>query len=361
MARPVLPLGVHFGDGLARWVRGEQQHVLDRLDLFARAGYQFVRTWTVLTGDYWRGSDVGPWTPHYRDHLASFASAVRSRGLKWLVSQGDLWQLDRAGREAVREALLSSLDRVDLVGMDGGNEVMNNGGASPAQVAEWLQPIARRWPDLILSTTSPMEGADEADDRASRRAWEIPPASTFDQHYLGDWSRSIRVQFNAGHERVTFRFGWASEPRGPGRRVSVHRVERVGALCAMAVAAAIGKQAFVYFCGPGVRSDEGERFDQMPGFFEVPRTVALLPPTLHAWRTTHGGVRAERPWFHVTDDPGHRTMRVDQAIDDTTGEAVALAYNEVPARLGDHRLIRGTITRTERLGDEAILYLGRVA
>ena len=42
------------------------------------------------------------------------------------------------------------------------------------------------------------------------------------------------------------------------------------------------RQGWVYFCGPGVISDEGETFAQMPGFACVPSVAAMLPEGRHA-------------------------------------------------------------------------------
>ena len=328
-AGPILPVYCHAGDLLARVARGEAPIVEQILNVIGAAGYHGVRTWTVLEGAYWHGMEVGPWGATYRDVLLRFCAMLRARALRWQCSQGDLWHLMSGDRIAVRGALLDALTPDVLSALDGANEAANNGCDDPSAVANWLHPLAQRFPHVVSLSSYPEEATPEAHGEAVR-AWTQWSATIFDQHLARpDDVGNIRVQFNAGYERPegTPRLGAASEPRGPGQRVSGHRVTDPHVLQQMALAAAMSGQSYTYFCGPGVRSDEPEQFVGMPGFREVPALIHSLPQDCHRWLRCHGGRRWEGTRVYAVVPDGSPTVRADHAIA-PDGRFLAHIYGE---------------------------------
>lgn len=353
MARPFLPCFLHYGDALAEFWR-RPQHVADTLDRIADAGYQGVRAWTVLTGDFWAGRDVGPWLSIYDDVLLNFQRVLRERGLQWLVSQGDLWQLDASGREATRAALLRTLDRNVVAGIDGANEPQNNGGARPQDIRAWLDPFIRAWPGLVWSLGSPVsEDVGDLDDFSG---------VVFDVHgFRGDhWWDKLRHIFTLTYkgERPPprCRLGVQSEGFGPGPFVSGVRNQHEltgDVMAAAAVLSTLARQWWVYF--PGFEKGTGDV--AQAGFTETPKALALLPRDVMTYQhLVHGGPSQSRRVFEVTDASGAKTMRCDHAISDS-GAFVCLAYGP---NLQDHRQVRGTVDVRHQFGNAAILYIGRL-
>jgi hypothetical protein len=292
---PRLPVLCHAGDLLSRWQRGQHTAVGEILDTIRSAGYHGVRTWSFLTGSYWTGRQV----EITYDGLMGYCAALRARELKLLLSQGDLWQsqVSTTVRHRVRQIILDTLAeggvRDVLCGLDAANEPVNNGGATPQQLTDWLRPIAERAPDLPISTGAVGEIiGDRPGDYAQRRKdYAVSPARMHEHHISGSVEQLIGRHWTEGYESPTW-LHRASEPRGPGQRVSGTRVTDPYVLQLMAVASVMSGGEYTYFCGPGVISDEGESFAAMPGFREVPPLIASLPQDLHLWPTRcHGGAR----------------------------------------------------------------------
>jgi hypothetical protein len=127
--------------------------------------------------------------------------------------------------------------------------------------------------------------------------------------------------------RLMRRNGWNSEGPGIGNRVSAidNRDEMTGAtMCGLAAMSFMMRMAYVNFYGVGVISDDGgsQTFDQMPGFFDVPKVRTLVPadvmrysgPIFHGgetWRNdrtfaARGEVRAD----HVVHHDGRRVIGI---------------------------------------------------
>jgi hypothetical protein len=143
--------------------------------------------------------------------------------------------------------------------------------------------------DLALSTGAIGElPSDTPDTYAARRRQY---ADGLHEHHIAGSSGAqiIARHWTEGYESPTW-LHRASEPRGPGRRVSGTRITDPAVLQLMAVASVMSGGEYTYFCGPGVISDEDERFSDMAGFREVPALIASLPQDLHTWpRRCHGG------------------------------------------------------------------------
>ena len=359
-AGPILPVYCHAGDVLARLARGEGTQVEQILTVIAAAGYHGVRTWTVLEGAYWQGMEVGPWMAHYRDLLVRFCALLRARELRWQVSQGDLWHLGAGAREDVRAALLDALTPDILASIDGANEAANNGCPDPQEIVRWLTPLTHRFPHAVVSLSSYPEEATPDAHAATVQAWTQHPATIVDHHLARpDDVGNIRVQFNAGYERAPGvpSLGAASEPRGPGQRVSGHRVTDVHVLQQMAVAAAMSGQSYTYVCGPGVRSDEPEQFVDMPGFREVPALIHALPQDCHRWLRCHGGRRWVSARVYAVVPDGSPTVRADQAIA-PDGRFLAHVYGDGwPACVTERRHV---IELQRDFGTHGRLLIGRL-
>jgi hypothetical protein len=366
----VLPVILHAGDLLAQWAHGEQERVRAILQQAKTAGYTGVRTWSVLAGPYWRGLEVGPWTPNYAGLLHEFAAALRAHGLVWAVSQGDLWRagLSEGSRTETLEALIAMGQAYPDVAalFDAGNEAWSRGDGDPTPnervLAQWLARLAARVPGRMYTVTAPPDG----EIREEQLQYHLPPSTLISVHGYrgGHWYDKVRHIFSTSYDGEAgppaTRLIFQSEPFGPGELVSASRNKHELSAAVMqlsAVMATMSRQMWTYFCSPGVKLTTGERFTDMPGFRETPAAVALLPKDIMRWpRLTHGGRRDG--WFEVTESTDE--VRVDQVLS-ADGRAVALAYGP---RIAAHRQTRGTVHARHEFRDETglkgVLYLGEM-
>lgn len=325
---PKLVAVCHAGDLLSRFVR-DQGTVARHLDDIAAAGYVGVRTWTVLYGDYWR-QRTGELSPahqaDYWDHLRTFAVALRARGLRWLVSQGDLmrWEPSSGGRRDYLRRLAEQLvacGGLDVVlGVDAGNETWQNGEDDPARLEDALRAFLAVIPAPIRTLTSPY-----AEEEANRY---LTSTTLRDIHSSRDaWPTPARRVFNIGYEADPHVYTVQSEGPGPGPHVSVMAEPAVflepETMGVLAACHAIGKALYVYMSSPGVISDEP--FGTYPAFGLVPRLFALLPSQVQTWAVFHGGAnRALSPW-RILEAPDPSTdVRCDHA--GNGDEAVCVIY-----------------------------------
>ena len=319
---PILPVFCHLGDGFSRY-RRDPDAVRRLLDDVARAGFHGVRTWTYLTGSYWAGRecDAG-WQ---RDQWWTFAQEVSVRRLQMIVSQGDMWQADRETRQRVYEAVRDT-PRAAIAFCDAGNEVPNNGWGTPTECADWIAGL----PGILSLSTTQSETA------ADLHRWSRSPAMIYDEHGYrgGNWWDPVRHVMNVAFEnRPPDRpLGMQSEPFGVGSRVTGvdHMDELTDAVMAFAgIVSVMTGQAWVWFSGPGVISDEADRLQDMPGFWSTPPAVAQLPPDIMSYRTlVHGGSsQGNKRVYGVTDEPG--STRCDHAIHDD-GRFICCIYGPDP-------------------------------
>jgi hypothetical protein len=295
---PVLPLYAHAGD-LFWLFTTDRARAESELNDVAAAGYQGVRTWAALGcgpntpagcpgGAYWKGREVGPEiTPDYWGQVRAFADALRARGLRAVWSQGDIGQLrDRRG-------YMTQLAQVDLAApfidfLDCGNEAWQTGEPDPGRLAQCVGYYQQAGGRAIRSLTSPPgEGKDELD------RFSIDPAQVFDVHTFRDnhsWDKRRHI-FSIPYEvKPVRRFGIGSEPPGGGELVSVtankHELDDES-VPLLAVASMIGRQAFVWFSGEGVKLQRGLKSE--PGFYTTPKAVDLLPKDVMAFPVLHHG------------------------------------------------------------------------
>lgn len=321
---PVLPVFCHFGDAISRWVRNPDP-VLRLLDAIKAAGYHGIRPWDFLAGPYWAGRDVD--VSRHPELFAAFGQALLERGLQAVLSQGDLWQANSATRQRVKDTIRDAFPRAAIAFLDAGNEVPNNGGASPTDCAAWISGL----PGILSLSTS------QSELKVDLTRWSRSPAHIFDEHTwrAGQWYDLVRHGFNVGFENRPDdrRLGIGSEGPGVGDRVTgmSHPHQMTDDVMAfLGAISLLARQAFVWFSGPGVISDESERLQDMPGFASVPQLAARLPRDVMTYaRLVHGGQNggSDRV-FGVTDEPG--TTRCDQAVDPASGRFAAAIYGPAP-------------------------------
>jgi hypothetical protein len=359
--RPVLPILCHFGDAFSRWSRGQQGAVAADLDDIAAAGYHGIRFWSTLGGDsaYWHGRGVTPnETPDYWSHLEAFMTALRDRGLVCQLSQGDVRNNVIPDR---RNFAYEMADRVNRVGphvvalFEGANESRDTGEPDARRLAEFVSAFHERCPQPLVALSS----YTGTEDVSVLNEFSRSPANVFVCHGYrgGKWWDKVRHIMSLVYEgKPSKRLGWQGEPAGPGALVSAidnrHELD-ADALCAMALMSLMTRQAWVYFCGPGVKSDDGERLQDMPGFREVPQVRALLPADV-MWfdQIFHGG----ETWARQRVFAAQGDVRADHAMA-ADGRMAVLIYG--PGSLDVPQTRAAQIDKDVRFGNKARLVVGR--
>jgi hypothetical protein len=352
---PVLPIFCHFGEAFSRYTRNRDA-VRHQLDVIAQAGYHGIRFWTVLSGDYWRGREVGEnFTPDYWGQMRDFLNDIKARRLRAVISQGGMGPVDVPDRFGFARRMSDILDQTgtaDVVALfEGANESWQTGESDPRRLAQFVGWVKNRHPATITTISSPPgEGRDELN------AWSIPPADLFDVHGYrgGRWWDKVRHIFSIPYEgQPDKRLGWQGEPAGPGAAVSVtenkHELDddTLAAMCAMSL---MSRQAWCYMSGPGVLFDSP--IHDQPGFWTVPRMRDALPADVMNFDTLiHGGTR----WANERIFAAEGETRCDHALSGDGRFAVviygpALSYSQVrPA----------TIEKVTDLGGKARVIVGR--
>ena len=353
----VLPVVCHLGDGLSRWMR-DPGGVLVELSAIADAGYDGVRAWTVLGGSsYWAGREISPEMGEaYWTAVRGFVSALRSFGLRWLVSGGDMLRLlpTRGQRQAFMMRLAQELTLEDVLGVDAGNEALWNGETSATEMRHAVEAFRSVLPCGVWSLTSP--GGEEKADL------DTYSGSVFDVHgYRGGrfWDK-LRHMFSIVYEQQpSKRLGIQSEPFGPGALVSAseNKAELTTEVMQLAVAQSLlSRQMWVYFCGAGVKSDAGERLSEAPGFREIPSIARQLPRDVMRFSTLcHGG--ASQRGRRIFAVPGTDETRADHAIS-ADGRFVVCIYG--PSWRGVTQERAATIHTTILCGDAGSILIGSV-
>jgi hypothetical protein len=364
--RPVLPILCHYGDGFSRWSRGQQGAVSADLDDIASVGHHGVRFWSTLGlddhgGGYWAGRAVGPtYTPDYWAHLQAFLEAIRDRGMVCQFSLGDT---RRVAVPDLRDYAYRAGDVVNAVGSHvvalglEVNEDRDTGNQGAAKLSEFNRWFREKCPHVLvgLSAFTGTEDVEVLND------YSRSPANVFVCHGYrgGKWFDKVRHIMSLVYEgKPSKRLGWQGEPAGPGSRVSAidnrHELD-ADALCAMAIMSLMTRQAWVYFSGPGVISDEGERLQDMPGFREVPQVRTLLPPDVMRFdQIFHGG----ETWARQRVFAAQGEVRADHVMAND-GRFACLIYG--PGGLSVPQTRAATIDKDVTFGNKARLVVGRAA
>ncbi|MDD5366953.1 MAG: hypothetical protein PHR30_16570 [Gallionellaceae bacterium] len=355
---PVNPVFCHAGDLFALYVR-DPETVRGQLDVVRDAGYMGIRFWTTLGGDYWtsKGREVGEsTTPDYWGRLATFLGDLHARGLRNIISQGDVGLL--ADRPAFMRRLGTTIDAVGAevaASVDAGNEAWQTGEPDPVRLAEMVTWFRAVCPGPLLTLTSP-----PGETKAELDAYSLDPADLYDVHGYrgGHWWDKVRHIFSLAYEgQPARRLGVQSEPTGPGPLVSVTEYQDEltdDTLAAMAVMSLMSRQAWVYMSSHGV-SWQGP-LERQPGFYSVPKAVALLPPDITSWPTLiHGGER----WAGTRVFAAWGDVRADQACSADGRVACLLDGPASVIQATPERPI--VVTTDERLSPHVRLVVGRLA
>ncbi len=332
-----LPVLCHAGDLLALYVRDPSWAEVE-LDTIAATGYLGVRTWTWLDGPYWEGlgRTITPEEAGYWGAVDRFAGALRVRGLRWLVSQGDMlryaWDR-RAFMHQLAETLRDAGGLQIVCGVDGGNESWKNGESDPIRLREAVDAFRIVLDVPIWSLTSPSDEKPADLDRYS--------GSVYDVHgYRGDHvADKIRHAFSIPFEgKPACRLGIQSEPPGPGAIEESGLVSSMGhwgemdaeAMALLTAMHLMARQMSVYFSSPGVSCRERGEFSRQPGFRESAVIASVLPPDLMRFQTLcHGGDSQRGRRVLCATGKDDYLIRADHAIHDD-GRFVIIAYAATP-------------------------------
>ena len=297
-AGPTLPLFCHAGDLFALWIRNSVR-ATEQLKVVADAGYQGIRVWTLLGGDYWTSKDrnVGPtMSSSYWTELERFMQTVNTLGLKLALSQGDIGQLgtDMEKRKAFARRVAATAKAADGTGhvvafFDGGNEAWQTGEPDPVRLAAFVQAYRDGGGTALLTLTSP-----PGEEAAELNAFSIDPADIYDVHGYrgGRFYDKIRHIFSIAYEGLPKRrLGIQSEPAGSGKLVSVtDNINELNhaAVGLLGVMSLLTRQAWVWFSGEGVWVQAG--LETEAGFANTPKLCALLPKDLMQFQSLqHSG------------------------------------------------------------------------
>ncbi len=352
---PVLPIFCHFGEAFSRYTRNPDA-VRRQLDQIAQAGYHGIRFWMALTNPFWSGREVSEaFTPDYWGKLRSFLRDLEARQLRAVISQGDISPRDIPDRVGHMRQLSDVLDQVGpdntVAWIEGGNETWQNGENDPRKLAQFMQLVENRHPNVLKTLSSP-----PGETPAELDAWSIDPADMFDVHgsRSGHYWDKIRHIFSIAYEgNLRRRLGWQGEPTGPGAAVSVTENKQElddDTLAGMAAMSLMARQAWCYMSGPGVLFDSP--IDAQPGFFSVPKVRDALPRDVMGFqRLIHGGQRwANERIFEVIGD-----TRCDHALSDD-GRFVVVIYGP---QLTYNQVRPATIDKVTDLGGKVRIVVGR--
>lgn len=369
--RPALPILWHMGDVFSLVAHGKIGIAERIISNGRRAGFHGFRGWPTLGlddrgGGFWAGRQVGPtyeniygrgydaWERVVTDvfHLAA------DHGLGIQISQGDVRPVAIPDRREYAERLGNLINRLDprrVLLWEGANESRDTGEPSAAALAQFALWFWQVCPAPLIG----LSAYTGTEDVAILNDFSRYPADVFMCHGYrgGRWWDKVRHVFSLVYEgRPAKRLGWQGEPAGPGHWVSAidnkHELDDAWSQL-MACMSLMTRQAFVWFSGPGVISDEPERIEDMPGWNSVAHVRALLPSDLMWYsRLFHGG----DTWRNVRVFRAHEEVRADHAMHDD-GRFACLIYG--PGSLDLEQSRAAEITRDVRFGNRGRLVVGR--
>jgi hypothetical protein len=387
---PVLPRYWHYGDAFSRWARGQQAEVSADLDLIKLAGWCGIRTWTTLGeihgghgGGFWAGRAVGPqWTPQYWDHLRTFLIALKVRGLTVHLALGDIRPEavpDRAQYARDLSTVVQEIGPNVVALFETANESRDTGGghdveASSEALARFATVFKQQHPGVLIG----LSAFTGTEDVSILNAFSRPPADLFLVHGFRDnrWWDRIRHIFSLRYEgKPAKRIGWQGEPFGPGVLVSASQNKHENDDAVMTGAAAMAlmtRQAWVGFSGPGVISDcqngevinpgprqyvcNGERMQDMAGFWSTPKVAAMLPADVMRYdEFIHGG----DTWRHKRVFVASGENRADHALY-RDGRFVCIIYGEHIDAVQPQAGVEFETYIDTRLGNKVRIVVGKV-
>lgn len=365
-AGPINPVCCHAGDLFSLYTR-DPAWAEAEAESIAQAGYQGVRVWFWLHGDYWtsKGRAVAP---HTWTLVPEFCRMLERVGLRLMCSMGDMVRAAPVHEWAAYMREMS--DRLKqfaplTISVDVSNEAWNGTDLDVADLAEALQAFVGTYSVHVRSLTD----SPEVDlDR-----WDAPPATVNDVHNYrgGHMHDKIRHIFsNSWEGDPPRRLGILSEPWGApttqqGGLVSVTEHpdeiddEVIGLMTAQAL---IFGWWFTYMSSAGVSIRKRGEFETQPGFRVPPLVAGALPADVMTWRTwAHGGgsQRGRRVFVADTFEGG---MRCDHAFG-PNGQVAIVCYggpdrtDQIPVERG----VRGRWmnVQTGRFGRELLVSGGQ--
>ena len=278
-------------------MRGTPATSARNLDLMRSHGYgRRAGPGRCLGGDYWAGREIGPvfHGDEYWPLVARFCEELKARGMGWFLTQGDCYPRRLAstrGRSSAGWGRRCGPTCPQIALFEVANESRDT---CPIGMrlgcAEMAAEFHGACPEVTIRLLSAYTGHE---DVAITNDYSRDPATAFTVHSYRDghwWDKTRHIFSMVYEQKPQRRLGWQGEPAGPGSAVSAieNRDELTdGPLMAMAAIALMtpaGRGSIS--AAPGVKSDEGETFEQMPGFACVPSVVG------HAAEGPHGAGRA---------------------------------------------------------------------
>jgi hypothetical protein len=376
--RPPTPTAGRALEGRIRWIDG--RGLADDLGLFVPVFYHHGDAglvWTRNPDDVRRVLDVtqprglhgfrawmGRLLPSYWDDyiltdqaFVAFQRELKDRNLRLMWDGGDLGRASREERQIVQSILLNLGDRDVLASVSMCNEGNDNSDMSPEEMADWLAPIAEKWPDLPIWCTTGGAGHEDTahgattnpnyDPHKDMDRWNPAPSRLVGKHGYRDGSivDKARHCFSFVYEGQPK--AWVTvddEPPGPGQFVSVisnrEQLTPEG-VSTIFLTAAIAGQWWVFFPGIEQATDPIDTF--IPHLERLVAQAAQLPADLFAFEDLeHGGSSQGNRVWEVTDSPGPETARCDHALADD-GRFVCSCYDDAGRQ--NFRQIKGTETQ----------------
>jgi hypothetical protein len=347
---PILPLGKTYA-GL--WMaRNMPDRFYSDADAMAEAGYQKWRMWQSLGWyDFWKDYEVPPvsftakegyhvecW-PDMDDIVFMVGKAMAERGIQLFWSCGDLQMFDGDLDACARwvkhngQILRESGVRIAVADM---NESWQNGITVPEDIDRYvIDPLREGYGQDFIALRSVASGDGETVENLNR--WRRP-GSPWQKHghrgmFPNDHVTAVRHSRGINYPDPIppdMRLGVESEPGGPDIDRPGHRgmgpINSPEALCLLAIANFMAPAIYVSHTHRGVKPWVGLLTDE-PGFHEVPRVRAMLPPDLmSAYRQIVHGGRPDSPFTDADGFPEASNRRID-SVCTNDGRFVTLAYS----------------------------------
>jgi len=301
-----LIIGLHTGSLLSTAKNIGWSGPLAAIDYADRTGFHFIRDWTNLPAPDWWGTAPRPGTfsavdPEHWPTIDRFTDELLARGLRWLVSQGDLLWFHTIARSWSRQQLFDYMAQLGqrlqakggtdqlVIGVDAGNEAWNFTRCTDTDLmGAMLDAFLRECPCPIRSMTS-------AADEGELNTLIGPPVTVTDKHgSRGEFRHAMERSFTVSYwDGKVHPYTIDSEGPGCGPKVSAvndyaqwMEPEVMGAITLMQL---ITHQMPVVMSSPGVYLSN-ETFDAYDAQLSLgPRMIPLLPPDIQSWREFHGG------------------------------------------------------------------------
>lgn len=328
----VLPILCHAGTLFSLFTR-DREWAESEAQTIAQAGYQGVRVWMWLSGDYWvrLGRTVGPST--WERQVPAFCDMLQRNDLRLLCSLGDMPRAESPDRWPGTMRRLAGLLKPFApltIGVDAGNEAWNQTSWTALEMRPALHEFLKVYGVHLRSLT------DSPEDDLSKYHTALATVTDVHNYRAGRMPDKIRHIFSMGWEgHPPRKLGILSEPWGApttqqGGLVSVTEHpdeiddEAVGLQTAQGL---IFGWAFTFMSSAGVSIRKRGEFETQPGFRSAPAVAEALPADVMTWRTwTHGG-DSQRGKRALVADSRDNGLRCDHAYG-PDGQVAIVCYGD---------------------------------